>query len=234
MWKERIVVPREKRGEVLQEAHSGHPGIVRTKRLLRETYWWPGMAGEVDHLVKHCGPCQWSEKSNLPPPSKGYVIPQATSPGAQWDIDITGPFYNGRFLIVAIDNCSKFPEVLDTKSISSETVINWLSGVFARYGNPDAVLTDNGTQFVSKEFRDFLKSLDIHHYTSPVYHPRENGRVEAFNKVLKQGIQTFTKDTPWTQALRRLLKKYRLTPNGRWGESSTTVSRESCAGGSST
>ena len=219
MWDKRIVPPEPARTQILQQAHRGHPGIVRMKRLLRQTYWWPGMQHQVESFVKFCHPCQRSEKSRPALPMPTTTIPRARTPAKQWALDITGPFWNGRYLVVALDAATNFPEVLDTTTTTSTRIIQWLKELFARYGNPDAVLTDNGRQFTSQEFQTFLKHLDIHHYTSSVYNPQENGQVERFNKYLKYGIQTFGTSTSWEEGILGLLKAYRLTPAKDNGDS---------------
>ena len=56
---------------------------------------------------------------------------------------------------------SGFTEVLLFRETSSVRIIKWLTQLFARYGNPDSLLTDNGPQFVSDEFRDFLRNRDV-------------------------------------------------------------------------
>ena len=215
-WEERIIPPTEALRDILQVAHLGHPGIVRMKRLLRRTYWWPRMAAQAEELVKFCHPCQCSAKSMpIVPQAEKATIPTPAEPGQQWSMDIAGPFFNGHFLVSAIDDHSGFPEVLDTTNTTSGTLITWLDSIFSRYGNPSAVLSDNGPQFVSEEFRNFLRGLDIHHYTAAVYNPRENGRVEAFNKYLKHGIQAFSSTESWNEGLKKLLKAYRTTPRAK-------------------
>jgi hypothetical protein len=73
---------------------------------------------------------------------------------------------------------------------------------------------DNGPQFTSAEFEDFLAKKDIHHYRTSVYNPQENGLVEAFNKVLKYGVQAFqASGKSWEDGLRDLLTSYRAAPN---------------------
>ncbi|MCP3661671.1 MAG: transposase family protein [Gammaproteobacteria bacterium] len=119
-------------------------------------------------------------------------------------IDITGPFYNGHYLVVLIDYYSRFPEILDTKNITSGNIIIWLKEIWGRNGNPDAMVSDNGTQFVSKEFTRFLDGKDIHHYTTSVYNPQENGLVESFNRYLKYGVQAMGKKA-WSEGLSALL-----------------------------
>ena len=188
----RIVVPASLQARLLQMAHVGHPGIVRMKRKLRESYWWPGQDKEIEHFVKICSPCQDSAKSA----PKLHIPPQRIDlPEKPWQkvaIDITGPFSTApthqRFIVVLIDYFSSFPEILCTNDITSGRIIKWFKEVFARYGNPDRLVSDNGPQFDSGEFSDFLRSRDIFHERTPVYHPQQNGLVEVFNRYLKHGI----------------------------------------------
>ena len=180
---------------VLTAAHDGHPGIVRAKRQLRATYWWPGQDKDVEEFVRHCTACHDSAKaykSTTVPPNN---IPRSQEPWQKIALDICGPFAvaprHQRFATVAIDYYSGFPEVLLSGDISFMRLIQWLTQLFARYGNPDSVVTDNGPQFVSNEFREFLRLRDIRQLTSAVYNPQQNGRVEMWNRFLKQGVQTF-------------------------------------------
>uniref|UniRef100_A0A915LEK2 RNA-directed DNA polymerase n=1 Tax=Romanomermis culicivorax TaxID=13658 RepID=A0A915LEK2_ROMCU len=74
--------------KVLEE----HPGIDRAKIKLRETYWWPGIAGDIEETIQHCQGCQDSAKSN-----PGLTIPTdpLRLPKAPWEkivVDVTGPF----------------------------------------------------------------------------------------------------------------------------------------------
>ena len=209
----RVVVPQSVRRDILKEAHKGHPGMVRMKRIIRETYFWPGLDKDIENWVEYCTACQRSAKSMPKDKIQVSMIPTPDEPGAQWGIDITGPFFNDTYIVVMIDYKSKFPEVLVTKVTTSEKIITWMKNQFARYGNPDAVVTDNGPQFISQEFTSFLKDHDIHHYRTAVYNPQENGVVEAFNKYLKHGIQAFhSAGTNWNQGIQNLLFQYRATP----------------------
>jgi hypothetical protein len=131
-------------------------------------------------------------------------------------IDVTGPFANAphhqRFIVVLIDYMSSFPEVLLTGEVTSTKIITWLRQVFARFGNPDILVSDNGTNFISDEFANFLRSRDIIHQPVPVYNPERNGKVEAFNKYLKQGVQTFqASHTLFHDGINELLFNYRAT-----------------------
>ena len=213
---ERLVLPGSLSKRLLRLAHAGHPGIVRMKRKLRETYWWPSMNNDIDHFVKHCQACQCSEKSFKPNVVPRMEIPVPDTAWSKVAIDIAGPYYTApigrRFIVTIIDYYSKFPEVLLTDTTTSLSIIKWLEEIFARYGNPDELISDNGPQFVSHEFQYFLKSRNIRHHRTSVYTPQQNGLVEVFNRLLKHGIQAFcSAHTSWDQGIIELLSHYRAT-----------------------
>ncbi len=219
----RIVVPTSMRNVIIDMAHDGHPGIVRSKRQLRQSYWWPGMDTQIEEKVKYCLACQDSNKAHKPTPVPPTAIPIPSEPWHKLAIDICGPFAtapkNKRFVTVLIDYATGFPEVLLSDDITSHKIISWLTSVFARFGNPSVLVSDNGKQFCSELFEDFLTKRDILHWHSAVYNPRQNGKVEAFNRYIKHGVQTFQADgTEFESGIQQLLFNYRLTsptPDGK-------------------
>ncbi|MCP3663560.1 MAG: hypothetical protein GY696_13895, partial [Gammaproteobacteria bacterium] len=60
---DKLVAPAPLRQQVLKQAHIGHPGIVRMKRLFQEVYWWPSINKDGERLVRYCEACQRSAKS---------------------------------------------------------------------------------------------------------------------------------------------------------------------------
>ena len=54
----RILVPISLQDKIIDLAHVGHQGIVKTKQLLRETVWFPGLDKKVEDIVKSCPACQ--------------------------------------------------------------------------------------------------------------------------------------------------------------------------------
>ena len=64
-----------------------------------------------------------------------------------------------------------------------DKVIDFLGPVFTRYGYPFSVKSDNGPQFVSHVFKDFLVEHRIEHHTSPPLWPQANGEVERQNRT---------------------------------------------------
>ncbi|MCP3661044.1 MAG: transposase family protein [Gammaproteobacteria bacterium] len=134
-------------------------------------------------------PCQASGKSSKPPLVPERAVRPASRPFGKIGIDITGPFFTAphkeRIAVVIEDYFSKYPEILLTGDVTSRKILNWLSEVFSRYGNPDDLSSDNGPQFTSREFEEFLTTRNIRHIKSAVYNPRENGLVEVLNRSVK-------------------------------------------------
>lgn len=106
----KIVAPESLHRTILQEAHRGHPGIVRMKRKLRETYWWRGLDKQVEHFVDNCLACQASDKTNIRNimPPQLSPLPRPDCPAVEYAMDITGPFPDGQSIIVLIDLFSIF------------------------------------------------------------------------------------------------------------------------------
>ena len=65
---------------------------------------------------------------------------------------------------------------------TSQTVKVHLSQIFARFGIPRVLVSDNGPEFVSSDLKQWCESLGIQKIESPTYHPRENGIAERAPK----------------------------------------------------
>ena len=87
-------------------------------------------------------------------------------------MDFAGPFQGKMFLLV-FDAHSKWPEVVNMTTTSAQCTIEELRRMFASYGIPEQLVSDNGPQFVSGCFEEFMK-----HIKCTPYHPSSNGTVE--------------------------------------------------------
>ena len=84
------------------------------------------------------------------------------------------------------DYFSNFIEVVELTSTTSKMVVRELMEVFARFGVPNEVVTDNGPQFDASEFAAFAKSWDFVHTTSSLHYAQSNGKAENAAKRLFQ------------------------------------------------
>ena len=91
----------------------------------------------------------------------------------------------GRNYLLIVDSFSRFPEVVQLFSTSSQTVVGILKSVFARFGIPEILVTDNGPQYASKHIAKFAKSYGYQHTTSSPYYPQSNRQAERTVKTVK-------------------------------------------------
>lgn len=83
-----------------------------------------------------------------------------------------------------------------------------LRQLFASFGFPEQVVSDNGPQFVSEEFRQFMQGNGIRHIRYAPYHPASNGLVERFVRTFKEAMKAGKHDR-----LANFLLSYRTTPH---------------------
>ena len=215
LWGSRIVVPLPGRKEVLRELHEGHPGMTRMKSLARMYVWWPNISADIEKSIRLCRQCQ--EMQLTPPVAPLNPWRWPTRPWARLHLDFAGPF-EGKTILVIVDAHSKWIEATCTPSTASSHVIEVLRTVFASHGLPETVVTDNGTGFVSQEFRHFLRTNGVKHTTSAPYYPVSNGLAERAVQIVKKGLKKETSGTMATR-LARILCSYRITPQTTTGVS---------------
>ena len=149
----RVVIPRVMRPEVMSKIHASHLGVEGCLRKARDTVFWPNMNGEVRDHISQCSICSEFQAKNPKEPMQSHQIPERP-----WSRVATDQFkLHGKEYIVLVDFYSDFIEVKDLHENTSTTVIEFLKEQFSRYGIPDTLATDNGLQFTSQEFRQFLQ-----------------------------------------------------------------------------
>ena len=109
---------------------------------------------------------------------------------------------------------SKWPEVLPMRKTTADATIIELCWLFSCYGLPEQLVSDNGPQSVSEEFRVFLKGNGVKHICCFPYHPFSNGAVECFVQTFKKAMQgQKTESQSFQQQLMSFLLTYRITPH---------------------
>ena len=211
LWGIRVIVPEKLQKRVLDELHKDHLGIVRMKSKARSYVWWPGVDQNIEDLVRSCLACQ--EVRNTPPTAPLHPWLWPTKPWRRIHIDFAGPFLKRMFLLVT-DAHSKWPEIIEMASTTSTRTIEELRRLFAAYGLPEQVVTDNGPQFVSQEFANFMKLNGIKHIKTVPYHPASNGAVERLVQTFKKSMMCkLQKGVTISQLLSSFLLSYRTTPH---------------------
>ena len=208
LWGKRVIIPKVYQTQLLTELHVGHIGICRMKALARSYVWWPGLDYAIELLVGDCEACKITAAMPAAVPRHPWQ-----HPAAPWDrvhIDY-GEWKNHHFLVL-VDAFSKWPEVKVVSTTTTRMTVNTLSDIFATHGYPRILVSDNGPQFTSAEFADFLLQNNIVHYKSPPYHPSTNGLAENMVKNVKHHFKKH-KPTNMSLCLSDFLRTYRNTPH---------------------
>jgi transposase InsO family protein len=210
IWNDRVVIPSSLREMLLKDLHTEHLGIVKTKQLARMYIWWPNIDRDIEHQVKSCQICQETAKS--PPDTRQACWSWPTGPWKRLHLDFAGPF-EGKMFLVVIDAYSKYLDVIPMTTANSSNTIAALRHLFSHFGLPDHVVTDNGTQFTSIEFQNFLRSNDVFHTRTAPGHPATNGLAERYVGHFKKKISQM-KDTNDSLKVKldKFLFTYRVTP----------------------
>ena len=208
LYSEKVVIPKKLQNRILRDFHTGHPGINRMKSLMRIYVYWPKRDNDIMYMIEKCKGCALAAKA---PPTTFKHWPKIEQPWSMIHVDFAGPLEDFYFLIV-VDSHFKWPEVLRCRRPTSGTTIGFLHEVFSRFGVIDCVVSDNGSQFTSGEFKEFCEIFQIKHITTPQYHPRSNGLAERFAGTLKRALKKAS-GTPTDKALQQFLQVYRITPN---------------------
>jgi ribonuclease HI len=183
--------------ELLQEIHSGACGYHAAPQALvgnafRQGFYWPTAVADTTRIVRSYWGCQFYARQMHLPAQALQTIPFTWS-FVVWGLDLVGPLQKapGGFthLLVAIDKFSKWIEVRPLTSIRSEQAVAFFTNIIHRFGVPNSIITDNGTQFTEKKFLDFCEGHHIRVDWPAVAHPMTNGQVERANGMILQGLK---------------------------------------------
>lgn len=170
------------------------------KALAQSYFWWPKLDADIEAVVKGCSTCQ--EHRNLPAAAPLHPWEWPSKPWQRLHIDYAGPFMGHMFLIL-IDAYSKWMDVYPVTSATSAKTIECLRKSFSSQSLPEMIVSDNGTCFVSAEFKDFMSKNGIEHITSAPYHPSSDGcaerAVQTFKSMMKKAKYCLVTALPLSQ-----------------------------------
>ena len=181
----RMLIPSSLRAEVLDRIHDGHQGLTKCRERANTSVWWPGISSDIKQKVQTCQVCREMRHTQRKEPLISTPLPDR--PWKRLAIDLCE--YNKHTYLVVSDYFSRFLEILHMPTITASQVVLKLKTVFARFGCPDQVVSDNGGQFACEEFREFAKEFDFQHITSSPHNPQGNGHAERGVQIAKTILQ---------------------------------------------
>jgi len=219
-WKDRYGKANEHNGQVprdfwleawekqaVLDYHDRHPleGYRRLTFMMLDDDVVAVSPSSTYRILKHAGRL---DRQCGAPSKKGTGFVQPLGPHQHWPVDVSyinvgGTFY---FLCSILDGYSRFIvhwELRETmKEAEVETIIQ---RALEKYpGFKPRIISDNGPQFIARDFKEFIRLTGITHVRTSPYYPQSNGKLERWHKSLKsEGIRPFSIDSD-KEAVRRI------------------------------
>lgn len=202
----RAIIPTNVAPKFIQECHEiyGHIGARTCYYLLREDFTCPHLYKLTRQTLRKCVTCQktkvctpgtFAEMKNILPLNPNELI----------SIDFYGPLptakYGMRFLLVAIDVFSKLTTLYPLRKATTRATIKCLlENYIPKYGKPQAILSDQGTQFTARNWAETLQKQNMKKILTAIRHPQANP-VERTNRELSRFCRAFLQQQhhKWTE-----------------------------------
>ena len=160
LYDQRIIVPLAARAPLLTRLHASHQGMSKMKAGARRDYYWPNLGYEIEQLVQGCQQCRERLPSQSPEPLQ---VINVNAPMEAWAVDLAHA--NGHDFVILVDCFSGFPFCRRMTRTTTEAVTDFLLEIFAMFGMPAYIFSDNGPQFRSL-FSEFCSENGIIHWSS--------------------------------------------------------------------
>jgi len=212
----RPLVPLPLQRAVFEQLHNvAHPGVRATRRLISTRFVWSHMATKLGQWTRECVRCQLS-KTHQTVNLKAAVMPVPVRRFSHVHIDLVGPLPASggcTQILTMMDRSTRWPEAVPMREVSARGcavafVQHWVS----RFGVPDVLTSDRGTQFTSSVWKLVCELLGIHHIQTTAFHPQSNGLLERFHRRLKTALRARSTSSSWADQLPLIMLHLRATP----------------------
>ncbi|UYV64168.1 hypothetical protein LAZ67_2006908 [Cordylochernes scorpioides] len=219
----KAVVPNSLTKKILEEYHDSlsHPSITKTCKLITQCYWWKGITTDIKNYVRSCKSCQLVKVRHEPTLGE-MITPTSNIQPLQMigcDTIVLGTAAANtkhKFIQVFVDHATRYLWAYPRITNTAQAVTQCLDKIIKSVNSINTILTDNGKNFISKEFNKFLSLQGIKRtYTSP-YHPQCNGICEKLNDTIMTKLRIAVLEKPrckLSSLLPRVVKNYNSTPH---------------------
>ena len=225
-------VPLNQVQKVLLQLHdspaSGHLGNKKTLDRVRQRFYWPGLKNDVDSWISGCATCQ-KRKNPKQSHQQEMQLWAFYEPFLCVSVDILGPLPESRlnekfykYILMIGDHFTRWFEAAPLQNIKAETICStFLDQWVTRFGVPEYIHSDNGSQFTSRLFADMCNKLQLTSSRSTPYHPQGNAKVERINRTLEDGLAKYCAERHevWSVHLQSFMMAYRSAVHESTGQS---------------
>ena len=206
-----IQIPEvEKRPEIIKECHDstvgGHRGESTTLNRIRERFYWRGMREEVRNYVKACESCQKRKLTRVKTKMPMRITDTPIRTFEKIQIDLVGPMpiteSGNQYMLTWQDCLSKYSGAIPLAKIdSSHIAIALVENLICIFGCPEAIQTDQGSQFISNIMDNIAKIFKIRQFRSSAYHPQSLGSLERSHHTFVEYLRNYSERSNWDQWL---------------------------------
>lgn len=227
LWK--VWVPEGLRLQIISNAHepssAAHGGVEKTIDLVRRFYFWPGLSQDVRRFIARCDVCKETKAPNQilrPPMGRAFT---SDRPFQRLYVDFLGPYPRSKSgnttIFIVLDHMSKFVWLKPFSKATAVKMVQFLeTDIFHFVGVPESVMSDNGVQFASKEFKTFLSKYGVQHILTASHSPQANAS-ERVNRSIVAAIRAYVEDdqSTWDQHLSSITSALRNAVHTSTGQS---------------
>ena len=217
--------------EMFHNAQVGHHGYERTITMLQQQgHEWIYMRSHVKKFLRECPVCQKMNPS-IPENSAIRFTTAAYEPFARLSMDSLGPLPETetgyKFILLIIDCFTRTMELYPCRTTDAQEASQHLIAFISRYGTPEEIVSDRGSQFVNATIAATLKLLKVDHVLTLANSKQETAIVERANKeVLRLLIPLVYEsklDNNWIQFLPLIHRIYMMQPHRSTGVAPATL-----------
>ena len=176
-----IVIPKSLQAEYLKCLHAGHFGTSKCHARAKSTVYWPGIDRDITNLIGSCDVCR--EVQHTPRTFDEHTT-EACYPGHIYGTDIGN--IQGKPPITVVAYFSFFIHERPLPDMMLDTVILALKTIFSEAGAPTILISYNGRQYCSEEFKEFSLKWSFIDKTSSLYYPKGNAHAERAIGIIKE------------------------------------------------
>ena len=200
-----VALPEKWLQDVLEDIHDGpfgcHRGTAASLYRFNSRFYIPNADTRVRQFIRSCDACQKRKPANHKPESLLQSLPNTDVPFAIVCIDFAGPLVTtprgNKHIIVLIDVATRYIEAKAVESTTAEITADFLvNDLFFRHGAPDVLISDRGTNFLSRTVRSILRKVGTDQRSTSAYNPRCNGLVERQMKTIAEAMSMYVQSQP--------------------------------------
>lgn len=217
-------LPDNLRDHLMQRVHEqgGHRGVQNTLEQFNRRFYAPDAAVTAQKVVQTCHTCQRNARN---PKSQRSILRSTVTgqPFQRWSIDFVGPLpasnKGNSYILTAKDCFTRWVEAFPTMNMTAVTVARILEReIISRYGTPENIHSDQGTQFTSELIKSLYEELGISGTHTPAYNPKSNP-VERTHRDLGQLLRASLDEEPgdWEERLPSCLLAMRTAVSSATG-----------------